>query len=121
MRDHKKLRAFALADELAMAVYAGTRRFPEDERFGLRMQLRRGAISIASNIVDGSARHSQADFVHFLDIAYGATCELEYQLSLANRLGYLSDEAHRSLRVLAGELAKVLNGLIRYLRRRSSS
>jgi four helix bundle protein len=121
MRDHRKLRAFEVADDLALAVYAATRRFPDDERFGLRLQLRRGAVSVVSNIVEGSARHTEADFVHFLDMAFAAACELEYQLSLARRLGYLSASSYGAVGGKATEVAKVLNGLIRYLRRRSSS
>ena len=118
MRDHKRLRAFHLADELALAVYEGTRRFPEEERFGLRAQLRRGAVSIASNIVEGSARSTEREYVQFLAIAFGAACELDYQLSLAHRLGYLSPESHSTLGKKAEEVARVLNALVRSLRRR---
>jgi four helix bundle protein len=117
VRDHTKLRAFELADALAIAVYRATRAFPADERFGLTMQLRRGAVSVASNIVEGCARSTQADYVHFLAIAYGASRELQYQLSLSHRLGYMSDAEYRAVRRSADETGKVLNGLIRSLRR----
>src|SRR5690606_7048024 len=117
MRDHTKLRAFELADGLALAVYKGTATFPREEMFGLTSQLRRAAVSIASNIVEGCARHSEADYLRFLDMAYGSAREVEYQLSLAHRLGFLPEDAHRDLASQATETSKVLNGLIRSLRR----
>src|SRR6186713_643699 len=108
MRDHKKLRAFELADELALSVYRATRDFPDDERFGLRLQLRRGAVSVASNIVEGCARSTERDYLNFLGIAFGACCELDYQISLSRRLGYLSDDTHSRLAKQASETSRVL-------------
>jgi len=67
-------------------VYQRTRNFPRDELFGLTSQMRRAAVSIASNIVEGSARDGHAEYVRFLDLAYASTKELEYQISLAGRL-----------------------------------
>ena len=116
MRDHTKLKAFELADSLALAVYRHTRGFPADERFGLTSQLRRAAVSVPSNIVEGCARHSEADYLHFLDIAYASSREVEYQLSLAARLGYLEPGLHRELAARCVETSKVLAGLIRSLR-----
>ena len=89
MRDHTKLRAFELADELALAIYRITRDFPKEEIYGLTAQMRRSAISVPSNIVEGCARKSQAEYVRFLEIAYGSLKEVHYQFSLATRLGYL--------------------------------
>ena len=115
MRDHKKLRAFELADQLALLVYKDTVDFPREELFGLTSQMRRAAVSVASNIVEGCARDSLADYVRFLNIAYGSVRELEYQISLAIRLGYLPSDSE--LTSIATETAKVLNGLIRSLRK----
>ncbi len=115
MRDHTKLRAFELADQLALLVYRQTAHFPRDEIFGLVSQMRRAAISVPSNIVEGCARHTQADYLRFLDIAYGSLREVEYQISLAHRLGYISDTSE--LNGITIEAAKVLTGLIRSLRR----
>ncbi|MBW2034773.1 MAG: four helix bundle protein, partial [Deltaproteobacteria bacterium] len=92
MRDHTKLRAFELADDLAVLVYRVTARFPREELYGLISQMRRAAISIPSNIVEGCARDSQADYLRFLYIAFGSLRELHYQLSLSKRLGFLSNE-----------------------------
>lgn len=117
MRDHTKLRAFGLADQLALMVYECTREFPKEELFGMTSQMRRAAVSVPSNIVEGAARSSEKDFVRFLEIAYGSLRELEYQVSLSSRLGFLNGEASRKLQGLSTETAKVLNGLIRSFRR----
>lgn len=87
MRDHTKLRAFEIADAVVMEVYRVTRIFPKEELFGLTSQIRRAAMSIASNIVEGCARNTEADYLRFLDMSYGSAKELEYQLSVADRLG----------------------------------
>jgi four helix bundle protein len=68
MRDHKKLRAFELADDLVVSLYLATKTFPRDELFGLTSPMRRAAVSVASNIVEGCARHSEADYIHFLQM-----------------------------------------------------
>jgi four helix bundle protein len=116
MRDHRKLRAFELADDLVLAVYSATKKFPQDEMFGLTSQLRRASVSIASNIVEGSARNSEADFLRFLDMAFGSIREVEYQLTIASRLEYTDSEVSRKLAGQADETARVLAGLIRSLR-----
>jgi four helix bundle protein len=118
MRDHKKLRAFELADALVLSIYRLTSKFPTQEQYGLTSQLRRSAVSIASNIVEGSARNGHADYIRFLDMAYGSCREVEYQLSLVDRLGFAKQEHVDPVLAQAEETAKVLNGLIRSLRNR---
>jgi len=86
MRDHRKLKAFQLADELALQTLRETTSFPAEERFGLARQIRRSAGSAASNTVEGCGRRTEADILHFLDMAHGSARELDYQLSLASRL-----------------------------------
>jgi four helix bundle protein len=117
MRDHRKLHAFELADRLALAVYAGTRSFPKDEQFAMTSQLRRASVSIASNIVEGSARSSQADYIRFLDMAFASAREVNYQISLASRLGFMTAESAADLSKMADDTARVLAALLRSLRR----
>ena len=103
---------------MAIQVYRATAGFPREEQFGLTSQMRRAAVSVASNIVEGCARRSEADYLRFLDMAYGSARELEYQASLAHRLGFLpaDEDEYERLRAACVETSKVLNGLIRALR-----
>ena len=117
MRDHTKLRAFQLADEYVLAVYSITQSFPVDERYGLTSQLRRAAVSIASNIVEGASRASQAEYLHFLNMAYGSAKESAYQLTLAYRLKYINEEEGKELEKQANMVAKTLNALISGIKR----
>ncbi|MEX1224150.1 MAG: four helix bundle protein [Pirellulales bacterium] len=121
MNDHRKLRAFELADQLVLGIYAATKSFPRDEQFGLTSQLRRAAISIPSNIVEGCGRSSRADYVRFLDISLGSAREVEYQITLAQRLGYMTDDEAAPLSQQASETTKVLTGLIRSLRKNTKA
>ena len=116
MRDHTKLRVFDLADEVALLVYRLTASFPREELYGLTSQMRRAAVSIPSNIVEGCARESQADTLRFLNIAFGSLRELRYQLSLSKRLGFLPNQDFPLIEPKIIETEKVLNGLIKALR-----
>lgn len=115
MRDHRKLRVFELADEIVILIYQVTRRFSKDEIYGMTSQMRRAAISVPSNIVEGCARESQAEYLRFLEIAFGSLRELHYQCNLSNRLGYL-DHGFQTLDSKIQETEKVLGALIRSLR-----
>ena len=115
MRDHRKLKAFELADALALQIYRETMSFPREELYGLTSQLRRAGVSVPSNIVEGCARNTEKDYLRFLDDAYGSAKEVEYQASIARRLGYLETT---KMEEDAAETARVLNALINALRNR---
>jgi len=117
MRDYKKLKAFELTDQLVLQTYKATRSFPKEEQFGLSSQLRRASISAASNIVEGCGRNTEADFLHFLDMAFGSVREVEYQFSLAYRLNYLPDTSYGPIQNHCTETSKVLAALIRSIRK----
>ncbi|OZC04525.1 hypothetical protein BSZ36_00880 [Rubricoccus marinus] len=100
---------------LAEAVYAATRTFPEDERFGLTSQLRRAAVSIPSNIAEGWGRGSRADYRRFVIVARGSLYEVETQLLLSHRFGFLAQEAYADLRNQTQALSRQLQAMVRSL------
>ncbi len=119
MRDHTKLRAFELADELALIIYQATKDFSREETYGLTSQMRRAAVSVPSNIVEGSARESQVEYRRFLEIAFGSLRELHYQFSLSKRLGYFKEYEYERVNNNESKIVgteKVLGALIRALR-----
>ncbi len=116
MRDHTKLRAFELADEVAVLIYRVTRGFPKEEIYGLTSQMRRAAVSVPSNIVEGCARESQVEYLRFLEIAFGSLRELHYQFGLALRLGYTDEPGVSECDAAMMETEKVLGALIRSMR-----
>lgn len=99
------------AADLAVKVYDITRSFPKEEIYGLTSQLRRSAISIASNIAEGSGRNSKKDFNNFLGIAYGSTCELETQMVIAERVGFIDRNTLTSVQQDIQEIQKMNWGL----------
>jgi len=112
MRDHSKLRAFELADDVAFMIYQMTRNFPKEEIFGLTSQMRRAGVSIPSNIVEGCARFTQNEYCRFLELAYGSLKELHYQFGLACRLGYLNNHQTIEGNLKLVETEKVLGTLL---------
>lgn len=117
MRDHTKLRAFILADELTLTIYRITIKFPKEETFGLTSQMRRSVVSVPSNIVEGSTRESQTEYLLFLEIAFSSLRELHYQFGLAKRLGYIQETEVNKVEKLLTETGKVLGALMRSLRK----
>lgn len=107
----KKLIVWKKAMELVRMVYQLSKAFPQDERYALTDQLRRAAVSIPSNIAEGSGRASNKDYAHFLAIARGSLYETVTQLQIAQDLGYI--EICDNLNTLADEIGKMLTALIK--------
>jgi four helix bundle protein len=103
------------AHQLALAMYRVTRAFPSEEKFGLVSQMRRAAVSVAANISERFVKRSQADKIHFYNIAQGSLEESKYYLVLAKDLGYLRSVDQEA--ALANEVGRLLNGLIRSIER----
>ena len=110
-RDYKKLRVFSLADELVVAVYRCSGTLPAEERYGLQAQLRRAAVSVPTNIVEGCARRSTKGYLHFITIALGSASELRYLLRLAPRLFTMGEDYER-LATRYEELVRSLQRLV---------
>jgi four helix bundle protein len=92
MRDHRKLEVFQLSHKLTIAIYGTTKEFPRSELYGLTSQMRRAAVSVSANIVEGAAKQTRAEYLRFLGIALGSLRELGYYLQLSTDLGLLSRE-----------------------------
>jgi four helix bundle protein len=97
---------------LVEEVYGLSRGFPSDERFALTSQLRRSATSVPSNIGEGARRKRRRAFLHHLDIALGSQGEVDVQLEIAKRLGYISGENHKRIVERVDRVGRMLNGLI---------
>ena len=106
--------------QLAREVYRATAAFPRAEVFGLTAQLRKASVSVASNIAEGSARRTSADFLSFLHIARGSQAEIDTQLQLARDLGFLADRAAADLLAKNEEVGRLLTAVIHGVRRRQS-
>ena len=107
----ERLDTWQKAIDFADTVYGLTRSFPSHERFGLTSQMRRAAVSISSNIAEGSARYSKADFARFLEIATGSLFEVVSQSFIAHRQGFLADNDFKRIYALAEEQGRMLSGL----------
>ena len=118
VRHYRDLVVWQKAITWVEAVYIATRGWPSDERFGLISQVRRAAISVPSNIAEGCARRSTAEFVRFLSIARGSLAEVETQLIISHKLAYTEEETSASLLKSADEISRMLAGLITKLEER---
>jgi len=115
MRDHRNLKVFELADALVLEVYRETQSFPSSERYGLVTQLRRAAVSVPTNIVEGCGRGTGGELRRFLRIAFASLREVGYLIGLSHRLGLLTDAESRRLLARYDETARTLAGLIKSL------
>jgi four helix bundle protein len=111
MSNFEKLTVWDRAIDFADSVYLATRKFPDDERFGLTSQMRRAAVSVSSNLAEGSSRASKIDFARFVEIATGSAFEVVSQAVISRRQGFLADLDFAKLYGAAEELSRMLSGL----------
>ena len=116
MQDFRDLLVWQKAHGLTLKVYAATKNFPQDERFGITSQLRRACSSICANLAEGCCRNSHRDFARFVGIALGSASEAEYFLLLARDLNYTRETDHSSLDERVREVKRMLTGLSQRLR-----
>jgi four helix bundle protein len=107
----ERLEVWQKAIEFADLVYSMTKSFPDDERFGLTNQMRRAAVSVSSNLAEGSSRFSNADFVRFLEIGTGSLFEVVSQAFIGRRQGFLTEPEFQQLYAAAEEQGRMLSGL----------
>ena len=115
MFNFEKLDVWQKAVDFADRVYSLTGSFPTDERFGLTNQMRRAAVSISSNIAEGSSRSSKNDFARFVEIATGSVFEVVSQATISKRRGFLSEVDYQKIYASAEEQSRMLSGLRRAL------
>ncbi|MFP4249609.1 MAG: four helix bundle protein [Armatimonadota bacterium] len=115
---HEDLQVWQKAMDLTVSVYELTDDLPKREMYGLTSQMRNCAASVPANIAEGRARRGPSEFRHFLYIAAGSLAELETFIELSRRLGYASEEQIHFVECLAGEVGRMLYGLIRAIARR---
>ena len=118
MRPHENLDVWKKGMEFVVAVYKATETFPKEERFGLTSQLRRAAVSIPANIAEGAGRKSSKEFAYFLSNSQGSASEVETELLIASRLGYIGERSYTALRSALDEIGRMLTGLCRHLERK---
>ena len=116
MKTHKELDVWKVSVDLAKEVYQVTRGFPRDEQFGLVSQMRRSAVSIASNIAEGAARQGTKEFIQFLYVAVSSASELDTQLEIAQAIGACPPEQLQPVQGTVVRVTMMLRGLIRSLK-----
>jgi four helix bundle protein len=112
------LDVFRIADQLVLEVYRATANFPVAERYGMQAQVRRAAVSVGTNLVEGCQRPTTKDYLRFVAISLGSASEARYLLDLASRLGFLPDAEQASLEPRYHRLVRSLERLVDSLQRR---
>jgi len=110
----EKLDVWKLSVDLVKGIYKITKKFPDEEKFGLVSQLRRAAISVSSNLAEGSSRTTNKDKAHFTQVSFGTLMELLCQLIIAKELNYIDEKILSELRLNVEEIANKLNALRNY-------
>ena len=115
MRSHNNLDVWKKSVDFVVSIYRATEHFPKEEKFGLTSQLRRAAVSIPANIAEGAARRYPKDYLRFVSTAQGSASEVETELLIANRLGFLDNADFTSLSHELDDIGKMITGLSQYL------
>ena len=117
MKSHKDLEVWRASIDLAREIYELTQAYPKEEQYGIVSQMRRAAVSVASNIAEGAARQGNKEFLQFLYIALGSASELDTQIEISRKIGFSDghrlDEVQKHLETIS----KMLQGLIRSVKR----
>lgn len=120
MKTHKDLDVYNLSIDLITNVYILTNNFPKEELFGLTSQVRRSAVSIPTNIAEGSARNHSKEFKQFLYISLGSASELDTLILIAHKLGYITQEGYNNIILKLTSVSKMLQGLIKSVKSKSN-
>jgi four helix bundle protein len=118
MKTHKDLEVWKKAIEMVTTIYTLTRTFPKEELYGLTNQIRRSAVSVPSNIAEGSGRNSSKELLHFLCFATGSLSELETQIIIAHNLGYLNNDQKQEIDIILSNLFKLLSGFTQSIQKK---
>lgn len=121
MRPHENLEVWKKSIDFVVMTYLQTKHFPSEERFGLTSQIRRSAVSIPANIAEGAARQSDKEFLRFLAIAQGSCSEVETEILIAEKLGFLSQSNYAELKAEADSIGRMLIGLSKHLKKKIDS
>jgi len=116
MKSVEQLDVYKIAFQLTLNIYKITESFPKSELFGLVSQMRRSAVSINSNLTEGSARASTKEYKHFVSISKGSTAELDYQIKIAHALGFIDKENFEKLKEDIERIGRMLTGLYKSLK-----
>lgn len=115
MKSVEELEVFKEAHKLTIDIYKLTKKFPEEEKYGIISQMKRAAFSVAANLMEGSHRINKKEYKQFAGISKGSIGELKYYLLLTKDLKYISDDDYLTLKERAENISKMLSGLIRSL------
>jgi four helix bundle protein len=116
MKTHKDLDVWNKSIEMVTGIYKLTRNFPKEELYGLTNQVRRAAVSVPSNIAEGSGRNSSREFLQFLYYSKGSLMELETQIIIAHNLNYLNNEQKQEMDIILTDISKMLSKLIQSIK-----
>jgi four helix bundle protein len=121
IKPHKRMNIWGKSIDFVTLLYNELQKFPDDEKFGLTMQLKRAAVSIPSNIAEGASRKGRKEYLHFLYIARGSVSEIDAQLEIARKLKFLDSKGFGKLQNSIDEISKMLNGLINSVSKTANS